>query len=283
MKRFAYLVLLFIGLTGCTDVIDLDLSDTEILLVVEGEINDVDSVQWVQLSYTTDYFNNVPPDYTVESNAIIKLYENDALIDSMTYNPNTARFESYFQGTRGNTYSIEIVTEDGETYTSTKEILTEVTPIDTIWVAEETNFGETEQVVYIETAEIPGIGNYYQWKVYINGEYQDEPFDMIFAEDQFVDGNYIEEFDIYALSEEDILFYTSFSDSIHVRIEQTGISQNHYNFLADVFAQTAIAGGPFSPPPAEVRSNITNTSGGERALGIFTVVSIEDISITFAP
>lgn len=145
------------------------------------------------------------------------------------------------------------------------------------------NFGETEQVIYIETKEIPGLGNYYQWKVYINGEYQDEPFDMIFAEDQFVDGNDIEEFDIYALSEEDILFYTSISDSISVRIEQTGISQNHYNFLSDVFSQTAISGGPFSPPPAEVRSNITNTSGGERALGIFTVVSIKDIDITFAP
>ena len=284
MNYSKYILFTLIGfatvLQSCTDVIDLDLDDTEVLLVVEGEVNDVDSVHWVTLTRSTDYFENQAPDYTAYSNATVILNRNGVAFDTMAFNTVSERFESTFNASLGETYSILIELPDGKLFGSLDETIPRVTPIDTIWVIEEEENDELFWEIYIESQEAPGVGDQYQWKTYINGIYQSEPFDLVFAEDEFVDGNYIEEFNVYTLDEEQYDFYRSLRYPIVVEIVQTGISANNYDFISDLFSQTAISGGPFSPPPAELRGNIESLDGGERALGFFAAVSKESITGT---
>jgi hypothetical protein len=285
--KFLYLFIGLILFQSCEDVVDLDLDDTEILLVVEGEVNDEDSIQWVRLSRTTDYFENQPPDYSFWSEATVNLYQNDNLFGTMDYNSSTSRFEIPLTAQTGEEYYIRIDLPNGKSYQSEVERINRVNPIDTIWyeVNDEPTFGdETEWEIYIESQEEPGKGDYYQWKVYLNGEYQAEPNDLSFAEDELVDGNYIEEFDVYTFDEEEYDELIAPTGYIDVVVYQTSISRLNYEFLSDLASQTAFAGGPFSPPPAALRGNLRSLSNeDERVLGFFAGVSKRSASIRIEP
>jgi len=281
--KFLYILLGLFVFQSCTDVIDLDLDETEILLVVEGEVNDVDSVQWVRLSRTTDYFENLPPNYSSLSDATVTLYQNGALYDTMAFNTSTERFEVNLRADSGEVYFVRIELANGKSYQSLEERINRVPSIDTIWyeVNDNPTFGdETEWDIFIESQELEGIGDYYQWKVYLNGEYQDEPEDLTYAEDDVVDGNYISEFDVYSIEEEDYDELIAGRDSIDVVVVQSTISRENFQFLSDLQSQTAFQGGPFSPPPAGLRGNISSIDNDdERVLGFFAAVAKRSASI----
>jgi len=285
--KFLYLLFGLILFQSCEDVVDLDLDDTETLLVVEGEVNDIDTIQWVRLSRTTDYFENQPPDYTVWSNATVNLYQNNSLFGQMEFNSSTSRFEIPLDAQIGEEYYIRIDLPNGKSYQSEVETINSVTPIDTIWYVENTepDFGdETEWEIYIESQEAPGVGNNYQWKVFLNGEYQGEPDDLSIAEDELVDGNYIEEFDVYTFDQERYEELIAQTGYIDVVVYQTSISRLNYKFLLDLASQTAFSGGPFSPPPAALRGNLRSLSDeDERVLGFFAGVAKTQASIRIEP
>ncbi len=268
--------------TGCIETIDLELENARQLLVVDGGITNTDS-SIIRLSYTGDYFENTAPDFTVEENAALVLFENGQVADTLTFRADSAYFITRHQGKMGNEYSLTLTTQDGSVYTSEPEIMNTVEPIDSLYYQyQEEDFGDF-YVIYLNSFETAGIGNYYQWKVYINDEYQALYDDLIFAEDAFVDGNPILDWDIYYIPLEDYEEFKANSPdgTVTVRIEQMGINQGYYDFLRLLFEQTVFVGGPFSPPPAEIPGNVSNSGDpANNPLGYFYTASIESAEVT---
>lgn len=280
-NQIVYIFLAFVfGLTSCQDVIDIELDTEDNVLVVEAELNNIDSIQWVKLSYTADYFNNpdnVATDYTREQNATVVLLENGIVVDTMTYNINTFQFESAFTGTIGNTYQLRIVATDGTVYASAEEELPNVPQIDSLYYIKN-NYNDPRGInwdIMLETQELPEEGNYYQWKIFLNGAYQDGPEDLAFTDDSWVNGSYIEEFDVYTIDEDQFIENTTTQPYIDVRLIQMAITKSNYEFLYNLQTQTAFASTPFASPPAEIKGNVFVEGTNERALGMFVVTSYD--------
>lgn len=281
MKYLLLLISSILFISSCTDVVELDLSDQERVLVVEGTVNDIDSVHWLQLSYTGDYFNPELPDYQSQKNAQVLIFRNAVFLDTMRYNAQNQRFESFFKATEGEVYHIEFKLENGEEYITTPEEIKPVSVIDSIKYIYQTPqgfFPERWQIV-IYTQEIPGPGNFYQWRVYLNEEYQSRPFDMLYANDDLVEGNYIANFEIFNIVRERYDELKAIKTGpLKVKVEQMGINRNYFNYLQS-FQRNAFVGGPFSPPAAEIKGNVFKKGTRERALGYFNALSIRSIEL----
>ena len=284
MKAIKILSVLFIGLTitSCTDIIQLDLEDPQPVLVVDGYISDMDTTQWVRLSNLENYFADGAPDFTVYKTATVKLLEDSIEIATYTFVDSTFRFEIQYKGITGRSYQVDISLPDGKHYVSLSEEMYSVPQIDSLYYvisANHTGPGElTEEFVFsIDTKEPIGLGDSYQWKTYINNNYQFEAQDLNFSNDQFVDGMPIFDFEIYAMDFEQFDDYQSEAKDgrVFLKIEQSKITSRYYDFLFLVFQQTLQVGGPFAAPPAEIKGNIPlQGDDNQYALGYFYTASI---------
>lgn len=280
------LALVTLSVVSCTETVNLDLKDAQKILVVEGSITNMNQKHAVKLSYTTNVFSNGKPDYTAESGATVVLLENGSSIDTLKYNSQTQQFETDKIGKIGNTYSIRIKTQSGDSYYSQDEVMKRLAKIDSLWSVYEEPSGfntEGDYKVKLNASEPAGKGDYYQWKVYFNDKYQGEPGDLALAEDLLVDGNKIENVDLYELdaSTFDNFAKENGNDKVFVKVEQMMITRGYYEFLRIMQEQTQRSGGLFAPPPAEIRGNIRkDINKVERAMGYFFTASVDSARTT---
>ncbi len=259
MKKLL-LILPFLWVS-CQDVIELDLPEGEALLVVEGQITNRQGDTQVVLTQSVPYFTEEgnPP----VQGAIVALLENGAVIDTLQEEA-PGFYTSDRIGVLNNEYSVLITLLDGRTYSSANEVLPRVPPIDSLYYRFETDlqFLEDGYYAYFATQELPGGPEYYRWKYYFNQEYQNTPFDIQIADDEFVDGNYIADF---AVS------FDPFEVNDTVRVEQLSSTRSYYEYWTLISTQTAQVGGPFDPPPAPVIGNVKRADGSDEVvLGFFS-------------
>ena len=278
IKGIIILLFAVIALTSCEDVVNVKLDGEDIdLIAVEAYINTkAENNIYVKLERTLAV--NQTTQNPVISNAVVQLSDNAATPNTVTLEEqgNTGIYllpaETSYPGVTGRTYTLTITTPDGTVITG-KEYLQEIETLDSVKV-NLSDRGNYEYLgIYINSQETPGLGNYYKWDIYINGEFLNDAEDLAFASDELVDGNYI--YDMLILldwedEEEDKILHQG--DTIVV--EQLSISKAAYEFYWGLDDQ-AWAGGPFSVPPANVPSNLTS-SDGKRILGLF---SARDISV----
>ena len=256
--------------TSCEDVVDIKVPESDARLVVEGNIMDQGAVQRVQLTYSSQYFaNETAP---AVSGATVMLSRSDGLVDTLQENEvNAGIYEGSRTGEIGQTYVLDIYTPEGKHYRSLPEKLLTVSDIDEISYRFDEATDPDEDDVYIimlDAVEPPNERNYYQWKIYVNGEIQDEPGDLSFARDDFVQ-DYVDDVEIFSGSSIEV------GDTI--RVEQYSISENYYEFLNQVWTQTAFIGGIFDPPPAPIKGNIYDVDDpNDFALGFFHASSIKE-------
>jgi hypothetical protein len=254
-------------LSSCQEKIDIDLpNETESFLVVDGGITNIEGPQTVILSYTSQYFDSAPQPPATGANVVIADDQGNDFILTET-DPGVYTFNG--QGEIGTFYQLQIALNDGSLYQSNFELLYEVVPIDEIfWELSDRepneNDGEQPDDIYdvlINTQEPPGLGNYFQWRSFLNGVENQNPEDIFTASDEFVDGNTILNLNVT----EDL-----YSQYDTVTIIQAQISQQASEFLTQLQSLTAFVGSPFDTPPAPLVGNITNVSDTEGiALGYF--------------
>jgi len=278
IKGIIIILFAIVAFTSCEDVVDVKLDGEDIdLIAVEAYINTkTENNVYVKLERTLAV--NQTTQNPVISNAVVQLSDNAATPNTVTLEEqgNTGIYllpaETSYPGVTGRTYTLTITTPDGTVITG-KEYLQEIETLDSVKV-NLSDRGNYEYLgIYINSQETPGLGNYYKWDIYINGEFLNNGEDLAFASDELVDGNYI--YDMLILldwedEEEDKILHQG--DTIVV--EQLSISEAAYEFYWGLDDQ-AWAGGPFSVPPANVPSNLTS-SDGKRILGLF---SARDISV----
>ena len=265
---FIFLSLLIFS--SCQDVIDLDVPDGDIQLVVDGWLTDQAGEKQVLLSTTANYFNNTETPRV--TGALVILKNEKGVVDTLA-EKEAGVYITEHVGVVGETYHIYIRTTAGEEYESNPETIRFVPAITAIYSTfkEKSIFEDEGYYVSIDTEEPLGVGDHYRWKQYVNDAYLNEPFDLLYASDEFVDGNPILGFEVNT---------DPLEMGDHYRIQQLSISEAAYEFFFQLQNQTAFIGSLFDSPPAALKGNIVNLDvSGKKALGYFGVSAVSEREI----
>lgn len=276
LPLFASFLLFF---TACEDVIEVKLSDENLdLYAIEAQITTESSpTVYLYKSLRVDQDEAFPG---VSGATVIISDDNQPqrsvqLVESSEIQGlYTTSAKDYFVGETGREYTITIEHEGVTIIGSDK--LSKVEPIDSIQVHPSLRGDNMFLGVYTFGKEPEGIGNFYKWDLYVNGQLLNGAEYLFVASDELVDGNYVESLEIFTdfhdpdKPEERIL---KLGDS--VLIKQNSISEFAYKYYYQMYDQSG-SGGLFSVPPANVKSNFT-ASNGKPVLGIFTA---SDVSVS---
>ena len=281
MKRYffpiAALFLLF--LSSCEDVIDVRLSDDDLeLYAVEAKITtESNPTVYLYKSLKVDDDSAFPG----VSGATVVITDDSQPQKSVQLEESNETKGLYlvpegvsFIGEVGNLYSLTI--EHDGVAISGSDFLSSVEPIDSIEVRPSLRGDKRFLGVFTYGNEPQGVGDYYKWDIYINGELLNDAEYLFVASDELVDGNYVSSLEIFTdfydtNKPEDRLI--NLDDSIVVK--QTSISEFAYKYYYQMFDQSG-TGGFFSVPPANIKSNFT-ASDGKPVLGLFTA---SDVSVS---
>lgn len=267
---FSAIFLTFFLLTNCEDPIDLEVPDGDIHLVVDGFLTDQSGKKSIHLSQTQNYFDQQtnPP----IGGAQITLYEDEMQVAEWE-EMETGIYGSDFQGQTGRTYFIEIEA-NGKFYRSTPELMkpvSEITDIRFKYKEKADIDGDAGYYVYIDTYEPETKGDFYRWKTYLNGHYQNKAYQLYFATDEFVNGNPILDFEVS---------YDPIELGDHFRVEQHSISEAAYEFFSGIELVAVEVGSLFDPPPTTVKGNMYNVQDpDEEVLGFFGVSAVSESEI----
>lgn len=268
MKKIFYITLIISSLfiTGCEEVVDVDLETAAPRLVVDASINWVKetpgNVQTIKLTTTTSYYNTEIP---VVSGATVFVTADSRVFDFIEV-PGTGHYTcENFEPEIGSTYVLTVIS-NGQTYTAT-ETLQAVPDISRIVQTDAGGFlGEDKEVRFFFN-DPAGIENHYMVR-YDTDIIPFPEYDVM--QDRFTDGNemfnYFSDEDLEAGNTLDIKLY--------------GISKQYYNYMAKLLEVAGgSGGGPFTTPPATVRGNVVNqTNESNYALGYFRLSQVYQLN-----
>ncbi|RMG30853.1 MAG: DUF4249 domain-containing protein [Bacteroidetes bacterium] len=250
---------------ACEQVVQLDLPTAAPRLVVDGLYTNQPGQQRVRLSYTAPYFTQEaePP----VRGALVVVSELGGKQDTLA---ETERgiYRSEKTAILAGVYVLHIFLPDGKHYRSQPEMLYEVPPIDSLYFRENVALNEQDKGynIFIDTKDPAGVENYYRWKRYVNGQYQNEPLDIIIGFDEYADGK-----DWLGIQ----INLNAVQKGDSILVEQLSISKAFYDYLFTLQQQTAFVGGIFDPPPASVKGNMVNVDDvNEQVLGFFRVAAV---------
>jgi len=258
MKPYAFLLLtLSVFCLGCEDVIDVEISDQETRLVVNGLIS-VDTGEpyipvEIRLSLTSNFFEeNMPTSAEsvlityeeIEDNLVVSqgssslaetspgsgIYVPDPNFSSDQRIPITALDRDYL-------YTL-YVRHEGRLYLAQTKYIP-VVPINSIEQGTNTLFGDDETEVIINFTDQPDIDNYYLFDFNF-GEY-------LVTEDEFYQG---QEFEF------SFFYDQSFESGTVLEISILGVDQTFYDYMNQLIVQSGDSQGPFQTPVSTVRGNV---------------------------
>ena len=285
MKNFKYILLLAFSsvLFSCTDIIELDLTEGDKMIIINGRVtNSVPAT--VEIYMTTAVFNDGPNPKI--NNATVLLFEDGVNVSSFTQD-SQGTYQSTYVGTIGKSYNIEVIIPAGDenfggtTWASGEDLLLATAPLDTIFqktVEKDLPFEDGGEYVFYEFTDPAGIPNNYRFRAWQNGIYLSNPSDLSIYDDEFWDGKtFTDDESVSNRFPARRVNDTSAVNNEHWKIEQSSISNAYFDYISLLREQTASTGGIFDPPPELLEGNIYNVSSDRKALGFFDASAIETL------
>jgi hypothetical protein len=279
MKNILILIVLAaVIFPSCEKVIELDVEEGRTQLVVDSWYTDEDTIHYVKLSTTAPYFENGPVPRVSSALVTLHTYDGDVLENSVVLTEDSEKPGFYIYpapAVVGKGYQLEVDAPGLIKVRSDIQLARPVPPILQLdWAETTPDFQDSTKKyqVLITTFETPGLGDHYRWFTWVNGVYQNAPFDITITSDELVDGSFVAGLDVTNKR-------YRFGDL--VRISQASINRNAYEYLSLLVQQTAFVGSPFDSPPAQLIGNMKQVDGDRVALGFFGVsaTSIDEILI----
>jgi Domain of unknown function (DUF4249) len=262
-KTFFYFSLLLSlgGLGGCTDNISVDVEKGQTQLSVDGEITDQPGPYTIKLAETVYAFgSDTPPAVT---GATVQITDNQGKIEALQETSAGVYQTRTLRGVVGNRYTLTIQNTRFGNYTAQTEIRRPI-PIDSLYGEYQETFpGETSggYLIKYNYTDPAGLGDSFRAKIYQNDKLLNEPTSLAYVEDRYNDGSKVT--NVVAGRPK------KFNKGDKATITLLSLTPDAYQFLKELEAQTN-NGGLFANPPANVRTNIVNTTaGGKKAVGYF--------------
>ena len=268
MTRNIIFIMLMLCMGSCfNDPIDLDLNEGSEKLVIVAWINDLDEPQSVSLSKTVNFLGDNNPELVSDATVLLQ----DA-VQTYTLNHST-KGEYYlpddFQARVGDLYKLQVDYE-GVSYTA-EHVMRPCPVIENFRFTELTEEVEGSEdkdlfVASFSFQESPGEGDAYFAIDYPKGSAFGKYFtEGGFTDDEFVDGEYFEDVEVGN-------WFHEKGDT--VVLDLFSIGKETSDFLSDIETEI-FRDGPFDPPPANIRTNITGgavgyfiASGGKREIKV---------------
>jgi len=281
--HYLFILLAGLSLTACETVIDTKLDTGPIQLSVDAGLTNLPGPQTIRLTQTAPYFNNgLAP---AASGATVTVTDNAGRTFAFTDPDNDGYYvwtpsAKDTLGRVGNTYRLQIAYQ-GNTYAASSK-MNRVPAIDSlIFRKEKINpISQTEgyQAEFFAT-DFAGATDYYRVKFYRNDTLQNKPRNIITLKDGSFPGS---------ANTDGLVFIRPFRQSINpdslyalsdmVKIELLSLTPEAFDFWQQ-FQQQITNGGLFATPPANIPTNVFNTSpNGRNAVGFFTASAIRSRS-----
>jgi hypothetical protein len=266
------LIFLLLPLWGCEDVVEVDLPESQNLIVVEGWISNDEKRQELKITRSIP-FSSTQSDNGIDDASVTlqsNIGESFAFdhIDSGLYASRTE-----FSARELRSYTLDIVLVEGDTIKSLFESFKPVTEIiDSQLLSflenDPDNPSEQIRVFYpkIIAEDSAGFPNFYRWRFFRNGELYTDPESITIQDDRFFDGNAIPNtFDKFGYSSGDTIV-----------VELQSISKNAFEYLFLLKSQVTTLGTSSGTTPSIINGNMVNISTpGVPILGFLGVISVD--------
>lgn len=270
MSRFKILYFLcglFIALSSCEDVVDVDLETAAERLVVDANINWYATTsgenQVIYLSTTAPYFDEEIPAATNAEVRITDSENNEYLFletQAGTY------VCTNFSAVIGRAYQLEIQWKN-QTYKAT-EILMPTPEFASVTQDNEGGIMGDDIEIRYEFPDDANQENFYLVKT-TSSLLAFPEFDVI--NDEFTNGN----------NSFGLFLHDDLTAGIGLRFELQGISERYHNYMFRLLQNTQGNAGPFETASSTVRGNVVNTSNSSQyALGYFRLGEVKVLEYT---
>jgi hypothetical protein len=259
------------SLSSCVDVVNMDIPTGKPLLVVDGQITDQPTPPVVQLSLSQAYFANgeAPTVRGAGIDLVDNLGNRDVLRETT---PGRYVGSGALRGRIGGHYTLTI-SANGQSYRAETDLkrTPAIDSISLIFKPTQLGYDEGYYVLY-NGRELPGVGDYYRFKVYKNGRLLNNPADLLVVSDEQVDGSYIGALE---------LTNKPLVRGDKVKIELNALPRDYFYYLKEMVGQINNV-GLFATSPANVRTNVYNTKPGadQPAVGYFAGYPVRADSVT---
>lgn len=269
-------LILFIILTACEDVIEVDLQEAPTKLVIEASLDwqkgTSGNSQLIKLSTSTPFYEvSFKPAFgAIVLVTNIDTGEQIAFQDQNNGNYTTTNFTPII----GDTYELTI-NYQGEIFTA-REVMTAVPPIQEIFQTKDDGFNKEDLEVHVTFTDPEAEENYYLFKFLKEGELFPDFED---AKDEFINGNEIDWW--YEIEEDDRDDLTPFKPGDTVYITMHGISKEYYEYIKILIEQMG-GTGLFASTPVALKGNCVNQTNPENhPHGYFRLTEVNRASYTF--
>lgn len=282
LKKYSPKILLFLMLgiiaTSCTERIDVELDDTYIRLVVDGQLTgDSTETHTIILTESTSYFYNQPPPPVTNADVSVQGDDGSSILLS-EQDPGVYLLPEGFKSRIGVNYSLDIDLEkeiDGQTkYTASTS-----TPSigDTVYIGlqYQPDWGEKGYYV-VECYYWDPLGpNWYMFDIYKNDTLLTDTISKKqVVDDTFYDGGFTNGIGVGYLDQSRKDQVLRPGDVISFRA--SSITEGYANFVWEVQDEVSFSTPLFSGPPANVVGNLS-----DGAIGYFTSYSVLYASMVF--
>jgi len=275
MKNYIKLLLaLFtVALTGCEDVIDVDVQTDTLRLVVEASLDwekgTTGNEQLITLRTSTPFFetestNVTGAEVTVTNNTTGEVF---LFTDQNNGTYTTSTFEPQLEAT----YTLEIL-YDGERYVA-EDTMNPVPDITDIYQDTEDGFDDETIELHIVFTDFEEEGDNYLFKF-------ERPQDLLptleTGDDEFINGNEVDWW--YEIDDDEDEEIKPLLPGDVVNISMHGISRSYFNYIDIVIDQMGGV-GIFEATPVDVKGNCINTTNPDNyAHGYFRVTQTNKVT-----
>jgi hypothetical protein len=249
-KYFAFILIIVFCCSCYQDVVDINLSELDQKVVIEGSITDQPGPYTIKISKTASIYE--PELFPRVSGANVVIYDDNDNFETLTEIEAGKYQTSSLQGVPGRTYTLQVIAE-GKEYTATSKMPVPIEFSSVVYVPSQ---NQTYYNLLYAFQDHVGIEDYCRIKLYRDGEYLD--LDYKLYHDSHSDGELIE---IESLS--------NFFNNDLAEIELFTIEKGIYEFFSTLaeFDDEGNSEGDdiIGLAPSNPNSNISNN-----ALGYFS-------------
>ena len=259
---------------SCTERIDIDLDESSVRLVVEGEVTTDTMAHKVVLTKTTSYYYN--QESPAVTGALVSITEGERKIQLFEKEPGVYFTDSTFYGHEGMTYTLNITLASpvgGHTEYSSVSYMNKYVRLDSadlLFHPEWSDSGFYEVKCYFKDTP---TADYYRFMIYRNEKLLSDTLDKWFVtDDTFFNGSYINGAPVAFLDQGSENEKIAAGDEI--TLELNCLEQDYAGFISDAQSELRGSNPLFSGPPANVKGNISNG-----AIGFFAAYTTSRVTI----